>query len=123
MVLTDGLPIWRTMLDRVLDRIDEGGLIARQRLDAVNDAGRCRRVRNGGETIDAALSPIVVGVIREFALIGRAMHQHLGAEIGGEGAQTAHHFDGARSLRVVGAGDRKPGRRAQEIMQAVIASP
>ena len=77
----------------LLDRVDERGLLARQRLDAIDDARLHRGVGDRGEAIDAALAAVVLLAGRERALIGGAMDQDAGAEIGGERAQRAHHVD------------------------------
>ena len=97
--------------------------LARQRLDAIDDARLRRRFGNRGKAIDAALAPVVLFAGDERALIGRAMHQDAGAEIGGQPAQCAHDVDRAVALACIGRGDRQPGRCAQQIVQAGDGDP
>src|SRR3954469_7002515 len=71
----------------LLHGVDELGLVARQRFDAVGNARLRRRFGNRGKTIDASLAPVVLFAGGERALIGRAMDQDAGTEIGGQPAQ------------------------------------
>ena len=114
MVRTAGLPIARTIAGRFRDRVDERRLLARQRLDAIDDAGLRGGLGHRGEAVGAALAAFVLVAGAERALIGRAVHQNARAEIGGERAQRAHHLDRAGALAASAVViDRPSGARSR----------
>ena len=73
------------------DGVDERGLVARERLDAIGHARIGCRVGDRREALDPALAAVLLVARLEHALVRRAVHQNLSAELGAQPAHRAHH--------------------------------
>ena len=103
MVRSAGLPICRTIAAASCNRVDERGLVARQRLDAIGHARGLRRIRDRREALDPALAAVFLVARIELALVRRAMHQNLAAKLGAKPAHRAHYLDRVLRARAASA--------------------
>ena len=106
-------------LRRLLERVDERRLLARKRLDAVNDPGLGRVLGDRGKAVTRAGHRRGACLARiDAPLVRRAVHEIASAELGALVDEREHHVDGLLAHRRVLAADGKARRLDQQPVQA-----
>ena len=106
-------------LGRLGDGVHQCGFLARQRLDAIDDAFAACGLRHLRQGVAQPGQRDRVGLSRrDLPLFGRAVHQNGAAEFGAKAGEAEHHGKRAGAHRGVGVGQRQAFGFDQQPVQA-----